>query len=141
MCQKSTKPRPSVETGGFLDEDFPLSKPSGILGHSHRYIKSINVRSFWSFEACIDGSDSNERCLGLQFHGPNGDFILGEWRLDKKIEREKLPTATVLVNRRQSDRSFVCTRSAEDDAESIKIEGVLEWWIGLRGSEVISCPL
>ena len=106
------------------------------MGHSHRYVRTIDVKTCRYFEACVEDLDSGKLCLGLRFYGPETDIILGEWRLDKKMLIVKLPTTAALSNKQRNGRSCVYICDEGNLVNSVTIEGVIEWWISFNGSEV-----
>lgn len=122
----------------WMADDGPHSFPTSSIGHGYKYRARVEVESFRSMEMCCEDSDGQTTCLGMRFYGGQPSVTIGEWRWDKDIRAERLPTATTVYNERRNGRGLV-TVTGTASRGSIEIAGILEWWIGPWGSEVVQC--
>lgn len=138
VCQQLHHPTRPISIDSFWGDE-PLSEQPLEIGESHSFFSQTSVSDFRCFEICLDISEAGKTCLGLRFYGSGGqDVILGQWRLDKHIERQNLPTSMILVNQTYKNRTFVSVGEGGQHSEFTKIEGVMIWWMGFKGSKVMN---
>ncbi|KAF2158348.1 hypothetical protein M409DRAFT_61736 [Zasmidium cellare ATCC 36951] len=115
--------------------ESPTSIPKAV-GHGHRYFGRVNASLFSSFSICVEEGDVSS-CLGIRFHGNIEPTVIGQWRLDRAMISGDLPTTIGLCNNMHYGKSFVAITRISQASESISLAGILEWWIGPKGSEIV----
>nr|POE89939.1 hypothetical protein CFP56_20408 [Quercus suber] len=124
VCYQSPKPR---KEDLVRWHETPLSAPPSHIGYQYRYGSSVDVSDFDSLDFCTMDYNSSEVCLGLRLHGCGLPMTIGQWRSDKNMRQERLPTEMTLSNRRIGTRYCVMISNDEQNVAAITIEVLLEW--------------
>lgn len=137
ICQPTTSDdyKAALDLSAIVESSTSIPKA---VGYGHRYFGRVNVPLFSKFDICLDERDV-PFCLGIRFYGNGGPTIIGQWRLDKAIVSGHLPTTISLSNFIYHRRSLVAITCISQAADSVSLAGILDWWTGPRGSEIVSC--
>lgn len=138
VCEPSCQSELVKRLHTWVSQEEPAAKPTSI-GYGHRYWFRVDVECFHEFDIWLQDQEGIMICRGLHFHGSNGSVVVGEWRLDAKVQNHNLPSPMILHNVKFAGRSAVVVDHVPSVA-AIRIEGILEWWLGPKGWEIMQVP-
>ncbi|KXS93337.1 hypothetical protein AC579_2863 [Pseudocercospora musae] len=140
VCQTSRsheKVHPLPRPHAWLNQEVPIRPTS--VGHGRYYWFKVDVQCFDEFDLWLEARCGITTCRGIRFRRARSSVVMGEWRLDVEVQTHSLPSAVTICNVKVAGRNFV-TMNVGPENTAIHITGVLEWWIGPKGWEVIPGP-